>query len=83
MLIILGLGLVENKHSGFVFSLHISVGNFFKKGFASGVRVTQVSIINFPFHFLIMNSSVGLNYNSGLTFSKNSVKITVGCHWSL
>jgi hypothetical protein len=25
-----------------------------------------------------MNSRVGLNYNSGLTFSKNSVKITVG-----
>jgi hypothetical protein len=83
MLIILGLGLVENKHSGFVFSLHISVGNL-KKGFASGVRVTQVSIINFSFfHFLIMNSSVGLNYNSDLTFSKNFVTITVGCHWSL
>jgi hypothetical protein len=30
-----------------------------------------------------MNSSVGLNYNSGLTFSKNSVKITVGYYWSL
>jgi hypothetical protein len=43
-----------------------------KKGFASWVRVTQVSIINFPlFLFLIMNSSVGLNYNSGLTFFPN------------
>jgi hypothetical protein len=32
-----------------------------------------------------MNSSVGLNYNSGLTFSKNSVKlqwVTIG-HYSL
>jgi hypothetical protein len=28
-----------------------------------------------------MNSSVGLNYNSELTFSKNSVKIIVACHW--
>jgi hypothetical protein len=29
-----------------------------------------------------MNSSVGLNYNSDITFSKNSVKITVvtSCH---
>jgi hypothetical protein len=26
---------------------------------------------------------VGLNYNSGLTFSKDSVKITVGYYWSL
>jgi hypothetical protein len=30
-----------------------------------------------------MVSSVGLNYDSGLIFSKNSVKITVGCHGSL
>jgi hypothetical protein len=46
--------------------------------------VTLISIIHFPLlYFLFMNSSVGLNYNSGLTFSKNSVKITVGCHWSL
>jgi hypothetical protein len=30
-----------------------------------------------------MKSSGGLNYNSSLIFSKNSVKITVGCHWSL
>jgi hypothetical protein len=27
-----------------------------------------------------MVSSVGLNYDSGLIFSKNSAKITVGCH---
>jgi hypothetical protein len=45
--------------------------------FAGWVRVTLISIINFTFHFLFMNSSVGLNYNSGLTFSKNSIKITV------
>jgi hypothetical protein len=62
------------------FSPYIFSGQF-KKGFASWVRVTQVSIINFPFFiFLIMNSSLGLNYNSGLFFSKNSVKITVACH---
>jgi hypothetical protein len=30
-----------------------------------------------------MVSSVGLNYGSGLIFSKNFIKITVGCHWSL
>jgi hypothetical protein len=30
-----------------------------------------------------MNYSVGLNYNSGLTFSKNSIKITVGYYLSL
>jgi hypothetical protein len=30
-----------------------------------------------------MNSSVGLNYNIGLTFSKNFVKITVACLWSI
>jgi hypothetical protein len=46
--------------------------------------MTLISIIHFPFlYFLFMNSSVGLNYNSELTFSKNSVKITVACHWSL
>jgi hypothetical protein len=40
-----------------------------KKGFASWVRVTSFHY-QFPlFHFLIKNSSVGLNYNSGLTFS--------------
>jgi hypothetical protein len=27
-----------------------------------------------------MVSRVGLNYDSGLLFSKNSIKITVGCH---
>jgi hypothetical protein len=48
MLITLGLGVVENKHSGFVFSLTYFSGQI-KKGFASWVRVTQVSIINFPF----------------------------------
>ena len=83
MLITLGLGFVKDKHSGFVFPLYILVGNL-KKGFASGVRVTQVSIINFPFfHFLIKNSSVGLNYNSALTFYKNFAKITVDYYWSV
>jgi hypothetical protein len=46
--------------------------------------MTLISIIHFSFLYLLfMVSSVGLNYNSGLTFSKNSEKITVGCHWSL
>jgi hypothetical protein len=81
--ITLGLGFVKDKHHGFVFSLTYFSGQI-KKGFASWVRVTQVSIIKFSlFHFLIKSSSVGLNYNSGLTSSKNSVKNLVGWHWSL
>jgi hypothetical protein len=49
-----------------------------KKGFAGWVRVTLISTIDFPLlYFLFMNSSVGLNYKSGLIFSKNFVKITV------
>ena len=83
MPITLGLGFVKGKHNGFVFSLTYFSGQI-KKGFASWVRVTQVSIINFPFfHFLIKNSSVGLNYNSGITFPKTFVKISVGYYWSL
>jgi hypothetical protein len=50
----------------------------YSRGFTGLVRVTLVSTINFPFSFLFMNSSVGLNYNSALTLFKNSVKITVG-----
>jgi hypothetical protein len=47
--------------------------------------MTLISIIHFSFiYFLFIVSSVGLNYNSGLTFfSKNSVTITVGCPWSI
>jgi hypothetical protein len=65
MLITLGLGFVKDKHSGFVFPLYISVDNL--KGFAGWVRVTLISTINFfsLLYFLFMNSSVGLNYNSG------------------
>jgi hypothetical protein len=82
MLITLGLGFVKDKHSGLVFPLYISVDNLKR------VLLVGLGDINFYyqfplFHFLIMNSSVGLNYNSGLTFSKKFVKITVGCHWSL
>jgi hypothetical protein len=38
--------------------------------------VTLISTIHFPllYFLLFMNSSVGLNYNSGLTFSKNFSK---------
>jgi hypothetical protein len=79
MLITLGLGFVKDKHSGFgIFFMYFS-GQFTK-----GFMMTLISIIHFPFlYFLFMDSSVGLNYNSGLTFSKNSAKITVGCPWSL
>jgi hypothetical protein len=46
-----------------------------------GFRMTLITIIHFPFfNFLLMVSSVGFNYDSGLIFSNNSVKITVGCH---
>jgi hypothetical protein len=48
------------------------------RDFAGWVKMTLLSIINFPFLFLYINSSVGLNYNSDSTFSKKSVKITVG-----
>jgi hypothetical protein len=79
MLITPGLGFVKDKHSGFGISFI-----FFSEQFTKGFRMTLISIIHFPFlYFLFMDSSVGLNYNSGLTFSKNSVKITVGCPWSL
>jgi hypothetical protein len=81
--ITLGLGFVKDKHNGFVFSLTYFSGQI-KKGFASWVRVTQVSIINFSlFPFLIKNSSVGLNYNSGITFPKNFVKNSVSYYLSL
>jgi hypothetical protein len=74
-----GLGFVKDKHSGFGISFIYFSGQFTK-----GFRMTLISFIHFPFlYFLFMDSSVGLNYNSGLTFSKNSVKITVGCPWSL
>jgi hypothetical protein len=79
MLITLGLGFVNDKHSGLVFPLYISVDNFTK-----GFRMTLNPIIHFSFlYFLFMKFSKGLNYNSGLSSSQNSLKITVGCHWSL
>ena len=79
MLITLGLGFVKDKHSGFGISFMYFSGQFTK-----GFMMTLISIIHFPFlYFLFMNSSVGLNYNSELSFSKNSVKITVACHWSM
>jgi hypothetical protein len=48
--------------------------------------MTLISIIHFPFlYFLFMNSSVGLDYNNELTFSKNSVKLQWAAmgHYSL
>jgi hypothetical protein len=78
MLITLGLGFVRDRHSGLVFPSYISVDN------TKGFRMTLISIIHFPFlYFLFMSSSVGLNYNNELTFSKNFVKITVAFHWSI
>jgi hypothetical protein len=83
MLIILGLGFGTDRPSGlYFFPLHISVGNL-KRVLLVGLGDTSFYYQFLLFYFLIMNSSVGLNYNSGLTFSKNSVKITVDCHWSL
>jgi hypothetical protein len=75
---LLGLGFA--KHSGFGISFMYFSGQLTK-----GFMMTLISIIHFPFlYFLFMDSSVGLNYKSGLTFlSKNSVKITVGCPWSI
>jgi hypothetical protein len=59
---LLGLGFA--KHSGFgIFFMYFS-GQLTK-----GFMMTLISIIHFPFlYFLFMDSSVGLNYNSGLTF---------------
>jgi hypothetical protein len=61
MLITLGLGFVKDKHSGFGISFMYFSGQFTK-----GFMMTLISIIHFPFlYFLFMDSSVGLNYNSG------------------
>jgi hypothetical protein len=57
---------------------------YFSGQFTKGFRVTLIFTIHFLLlYFLFMNSSVGLNYNSVLTFSKNFAKITVGYPWSL
>jgi hypothetical protein len=63
------------KHNGLRLGLPFKYFSRHSRRFAGLVRVTLVSTINFPFHFLFMNFSVGLNYNSDFTFSKNSVKI--------
>jgi hypothetical protein len=58
---------------------------YFSGQVIKGFRMTQIFYhSSFPFlYFLFMVSSVGLNYDSGLIFPKNSVKITVGCYGSL
>jgi hypothetical protein len=71
------------KHNELRLGLPLKCFSRHLRGFAGLVRVTLVSTINSPFHFLFMNFSVGLNYNSDLNFSKNSVKITVGYYLSL
>jgi hypothetical protein len=53
------------------------------RDFAGRVKMILLSIINFLFHFPSMNSRVGSNHNSDLTYSKNFEKITVGYYWSL
>jgi hypothetical protein len=75
MLTILGLSFGKDKHSGFVifFPLHISVGNL-KRVLLIGLGDTSFYYQFLLFHFLIMNSSVGLNYNSGLTFFQKFCK---------
>ena len=90
MLITLGLGFVKDKHAGFVFSpLHISVGNLKR------VLLVGLSDTSFYYHFpllylLFMNSSVGLNYNSGFTFFQKICKnysglplLTIVCSMNL
>jgi hypothetical protein len=83
MLINLGLGFVRDKHSGFVTWISLRCFSRHLRDFAGWVKLTLLSIINFLFHFLFMNSRVDLNYNSNLTYSKNSEKFTVGYYWSL
>jgi hypothetical protein len=75
--------LSRDKHSGLKLGFPLDVFSRHLRGFAGWVRVTLISTINSLFHFLFMNSSVGLNYNSDLTFPKNSIKITVGYYLSL
>jgi hypothetical protein len=71
------------KHNGLILGLHLKCFCRHSRGFASLVRVTLVSTINFPFLFSIYAFRVGLNYNSDLNFSKTLVKITVGYYLSL
>jgi hypothetical protein len=71
------------KNNGLRLELPLKCFSRHSRGFAGLVRVTLVSTINFPFSFSIYDFRVGLNYNSDLNFSKNSVKITVGYYWSL
>jgi hypothetical protein len=71
------------KHNGLRLGLPLKCFSRHSRGFVGLVRVTLVSTINSPFHFLFMNFSVGLNYNIDLTFSKNSEKIIVGYYLSL
>jgi hypothetical protein len=86
MLTIPGLSFCKDKHSGLVFPLYISVDNL-QRVLLAGLGDTSFYYQFLLFHFLIINSSVGLNYHSGLTFSKkNSVKkiqwVAI-CHYSL
>jgi hypothetical protein len=71
------------KHNGLRLGLPFKCFSRHSRGFAGLVRVTLVATTNFPFHFLFMNFSLGLNYNSDLTFSKHSVKLIVGYYLSL
>jgi hypothetical protein len=50
MLITLGLGFVKDKHSGFVFSLHISVGNL-KRVLLVGLGCHKFPLSIPPFSF--------------------------------
>jgi hypothetical protein len=75
--------LPRDKHNGLRLGLPLKCFSRHPRGFAGFVRVTLVSTISSPFHFSIYNFRVGLNYNSDLNFSKNSVKITVVYYWSL
>jgi hypothetical protein len=71
------------KHNGLRLGMPLKCFSGYSRDFAGLVRVTLFSTINFLFLFLFMLFGVGLNYNSDLTFSKNSIKITVGYYLSL
>jgi hypothetical protein len=70
--------LLRGKHSGLRLGLPLKGPIRYSRGFAVLVRITLFSPTNSSFYFLFMLFKVGLNNNSDIEISKNSVKITVG-----
>jgi hypothetical protein len=83
MLITLGLSFVRDMHSGFVTWISLRCFSRPLRDFAGWVKMTLLSLLISSFFFLFINSRVGLNYNSDLTYSKNSEKFTVDYYWPL